>query len=389
MKRYIFILIFIVSYCLNPINCIAKNNEDTCTFDFYGNSILLSYDKSFYNTYDEKIGDKSFDIFCKKMQKTNYKNLIKQLNSFSKSFQLDDLGFYLLLSQFVESAYENYSDNYKTLFKWFILSKKGFSTYIAYNDKDLKIYGKFNIPLRGVKKIEVENESYFDLSFEQNKTSTKWYLYNNSSNKKAQRKLSIDFNKNPLFKNDTISKTYKFYYDKEYVINATINKSLIDYYNNMPQILLQKPYTYYKLSSYVELSLISDLKKIINNRNQNDAINIILSFVQSLKYQADTLQFGYERAFFPEETLYYDYSDCEDRALLFACLVKELLGVKSIFIEYALHANIALLIYPDKSNLKSITYKGQNYIICEPTMYGFKVGEIDKNRDFTNIIPLY
>lgn len=45
-------------------------------------------------------------------------------------------------------------------------------------------------------------------------------------------------------------------------------------------------------------------------------------------------RFGIERTLFAEEMYYYPYSDCEDRSILFARLVKDLLGLMVVLLYY-------------------------------------------------------
>lgn len=69
--------------------------------------------------------------------------------------------------------------------------------------------------------------------------------------------------------------------------------------------------------------------------------------------------------FSPEETLLEPYSDCEDRAILFSYMVHELLGLKTIYIEYPNHIMVGVDL-PDSQGTVT-EYQGERYVICEPT----------------------
>ena len=74
-----------------------------------------------------------------------------------------------------------------------------------------------------------------------------------------------------------------------------------------------------------------------------DAVNVLLRFVQTgFSYLTDSEQFGREKFMFPEETLSYPYSDCEDRSFLFAYLVSSLLGLDVIGLDYPGHVATAV-----------------------------------------------
>jgi hypothetical protein len=65
--------------------------------------------------------------------------------------------------------------------------------------------------------------------------------------------------------------------------------------------------------------------------SQKEAMERLLNWVQTaFVYEYDDKVWGDDRAFFPEETLYYPYCDCEDRSILLSRLVRDLLGLKAI-----------------------------------------------------------
>ena len=88
------------------------------------------------------------------------------------------------------------------------------------------------------------------------------------------------------------------------------------------------------VSDEVASSILPPLQDAIQGKTETDAANILLNFVQTaFLYQTDHEQFGYEKPFFVEETFYYPYCDCEDRAVLYAYLVKELLGLDIVLLN--------------------------------------------------------
>ena len=82
---------------------------------------------------------------------------------------------------------------------------------------------------------------------------------------------------------------------------------------------------------------------------------------------------GHDRAFFAEETLYYPYCDCEDRAILFTRLVRDLLGLKCILVYYPGHLASAVCL-KQQVNGDYILLDGDVYTICDPTYIGAPVG---------------
>ena len=100
----------------------------------------------------------------------------------------------------------------------------------------------------------------------------------------------------------------------------------------------------------------------------------LLNWVQTaFVYEYDDKVWGGDRAFFPEETLYYPYCDCEDRSILMSRLVRDLLGLKCILIYYPGHLAMAVN-FPENVNGDYILLQGKKYTITDPTYIGAPVG---------------
>jgi hypothetical protein len=119
--------------------------------------------------------------------------------------------------------------------------------------------------------------------------------------------------------------------------------------------------------------------------DEQRAVNFLLRFVQtSLKYKTDERQFGKENYLFPEETLHYPYSDCEDRAVLFAWLVQTLLGLDVVGLNFPGHVATAVK-FNGRVSGDAITYKGNRYIVSDPTYINASAGMT--MPDYKNIKP--
>lgn len=95
---------------------------------------------------------------------------------------------------------------------------------------------------------------------------------------------------------------------------------------------------------------------------------------QGFPYKTDEAQFGIERTLFAEEMYYYPYSDCEDRSILFARLVKDLLGLDVVLLYYPAHIAAAVCF---KGEVKGdyMQLGNKRYVICDATYIGAGVGE--------------
>jgi hypothetical protein len=119
---------------------------------------------------------------------------------------------------------------------------------------------------------------------------------------------------------------------------------------------------------------LKSIKPYIENKSEIDAVNFLLHFVQkATNYKSDKEQFGVEKPLFPEESLFYEFSDCEDRCILFSYLVSNLLGLKVVALDFPNHVATAVK-FNDNIKGDFIIYKGSKFVICDPTYFGADVG---------------
>ena len=156
---------------------------------------------------------------------------------------------------------------------------------------------------------------------------------------------------------------------------VTINKNLIDFYNDYPRNVQWGLYSAASLSSKAKSGLYPMLWQMIEGKNEVEAANILLHFVQTaFEYQTDDVQFGVERPLFADEMLYYPYCDCEDRSIFYSILVRDLLGLDVVLLNYPGHLATAVR-FADETKGDHIILSDKKYIICDPTYIGADVGE--------------
>ena len=90
-------------------------------------------------------------------------------------------------------------------------------------------------------------------------------------------------------------------------------------------------------------------------------------------YEYDDKVWGHDRAFFPEESLFYPYCDCEDRSILFTRLVRDLLGLKCILIYYPGHLASAVK-FTESVQGDYIQLNGNRFVVCDATYIGAPIG---------------
>ena len=149
-------------------------------------------------------------------------------------------------------------------------------------------------------------------------------------------------------------------------------------------------YSKASLSDLAKESLYPVLRKAIAGKTQAQAANILIDFVQTgFEYATDQQQFGYERPLYPDEALYYPFCDCEDRSILFACLVRELMGLDVVFLDYPEHLATAVH-FTENVNGDYLVLEGNRYIVCDPTYIGAEIGmSMPKMRKYNPLVVTF
>ena len=184
---------------------------------------------------------------------------------------------------------------------------------------------------------------------------------------------------------------------KDMNMNVQVNKNLLDFYNTYPTSEVNgnfmtrwAMYANTPMEQEIQKQLYPILKEKITGINEYEAVCKLLNWVQTaFIYEYDDKVWGHDRAFFAEETLFYPYCDCEDRAILFTRLVRDLLGLKCILIYYPGHLASAVC-FNQQVKGDYISLNGSKFVVCDPTYIGAPVGLTmpNMNNESANVIIL-
>lgn len=338
------------------------------SFAFYGNRILLSYDPAMLINIPSAINNNTISNFWNDLSNTNYNHLINQLGDQSRKMNLNDWGYYQLLRNTSIAIYSN-SDNGATLLTWFLMNRSGYKARAAYFNNQAMLM------LPSVHNIYEVNFQIFD--------GIRYYLLDGKTPQvytydkdfpDATRIMDMNIN-SPLNLGDAIAKrTVSFNHGgQEHTLTFDYCKNTVQFYNDYP---LSQIHVYFNsaVSPIAKESLAETLMPFISGKSELEAINLLLNFTQTaFDYKTDDQQFGREKFFFAEEVMHYPYSDCEDRSVLFSYLVRELLNLKVIGLEYHDHIATAVCFSKDPGGDYFI-FKDARYTICDPTFINAPVG---------------
>ena len=341
------------------------------TLDFYGLTLGFNADKEiarykFYPHTQAGIAE-----FFSLLASSNYGVTINTIQTYKKQLHLNDWAIYLLVERLAQELYSSRDE--ARIYQWFLLTKLGFDVKIALSGSDVYLLHYVDKIVYQSPRYKFDNRYYYILSAYDKKAIKKIYTYKEKY-PHATKALDFSLKELPKFPKEQVEKQRAFVYEGiDYTLRYTQNKNLLAFMKTYPQV----DYSIYfnatmDMRTYREIA--KQLKEYCDGKKMADAMNMVLRFVQkAFVYKRDDVQFGHEKVMFADETLFYDASDCEDRAVLYAQLVKRLFGVSVVGIKYSDHMATALYI-PMQG--ESVFYQHKRYVIADPTYVNANIGEV-------------
>ena len=330
---------------------------------FYLNNSLNR--KCSLNGLNENAIADAYEALCN----SDYKPLLADCAQIRKDLRLNDWGVFTLVRQ-VADTYCG-TANESIVMQQFLLNEMGYKARMARKatEDKMMLFVATDCSIYAHPYITLNGQNYYNLSG--NNEQCQFYMCQKDS-PKAKNSVGMQLKEAPLFPGTVVSSTHQA---KGSAARVTVDvpKALMDFYKDYPQC----DYSVYfnaPVNAAMENRILSSLAPLVQGRNEADAANILINFVQTaFQYQTDGQQFGYEKPFFVEELFYYPYSDCEDRAMLFSYLVRKLLGLDVVLLDYPEHIATAVRFNGNVSG-DYLMVNGQKYIVCDPTYIGASIG---------------
>lgn len=316
-----------------------------------------------------------------------HEELIPQFDNIVTELELNTYGYLLLIDSFVDKVFSEKSKEDKKLLKWYLLVKSGFDSIVTCSEAGFNIYCRFDedffylknvvLPEKKLRYYSIDMidnhvESYQVERFCDDETSTSSRMVITIPNKDIIKEV---------FAIDIISVKHTFdYQGTTFDLDIQLNKNALTFFRELP--LLRKITYYIAGSDVFRKSIHDNFDSLLNDKSFREQIDILLAFCQSFDYAEDADIFGKEKYFFPEQTLFYNKSDCDDRVILFALMLKELLNIKSAIAlktnERIDHLFIGIELDKEQVNLFNerdyFLHEGKVYLFCEPTGVNYKSG---------------
>lgn len=337
-------------------------------FNYFGDALTVRTDAVARPMHVSSSEESSIAAAWREASDGRYDLMLGDCLKLRKELELCDWGYYMLVRAVTKAHYGDDSSNDAKLLQAYLLTQSGYKLRLARSG------GKIFIMLPSqqtvyTRYVTIDSERFYFMDDDFKGGS----FYVSKAAFDGEQGFSLIITKHPkLSKRNETCNTYKarrFGTSVEYCPN----KNLVDFYNSYPHCDWQI-YANAKLSDEAKAAIYPTLRQAIAGKTEAQSANILIDFVQTaFDYKTDGEQFGGERSLFCEETFYYPFSDCEDRAILFTTLVRDLLGLKTALLYYPGHLASAVEFNENVSG-DYLTIEGKRYTVCDPTYIGASIG---------------
>lgn len=358
-----------------PLTIVPKPNleqeKNLSRFIFY-NTVCYIHDIPEKNIYLNNLTEHSISECWKLLSDNKYTVWINDCVRLKNELNLCDWA-YIKLTETISAHIFPESHDIQSIFSTFLLVQTGYDVKVCRIGQNLStlFHTKDKLFLR--KYYIINGKDYYPTQSTKQNDDIQTYQFDFSTKSIPIRMI---MNKYPLFSHGTTDK--QPYSSAKWKgvspFSISINLSVIQFYEEYP-LCEWNLYGQAAVSPEFNELILPIFRDLIVGKSQLEAANLLLDYVQhGFDYKTDNDQFGYEKPFFIEENFYYPFNDCEDRAILFARLISELLKTKVIYLHYPKHLATAVL-FSESVKGDAIIVDGHQYILCDPTFIGAPVGK--------------
>jgi hypothetical protein len=324
--------------------------------------------------------------FWKEFAALDSSPILKQLRHYQRKLALGDWGR-LILTHRLARAVSDPEDDIARLLTWGWLLKAGSDARVALHDGKVVLLYRCSHQIFQVPYFRLQGSRYYVFGQKEPSRITTYQ----GDYEGAQNALDLRGTGRFTAAGPHVERELEFSFrDRVYSVELSLPRARVRFLDTLPQLPLRL-YFEARTGRVVTESLAQQLQKAVSGMQQREAVNFLLRFAQkAFSYQKDSEQFGEENYLYPEETLFYPASDCEDRVILFATLMRRVLGIDLAILDYPGHVAAALDL-PQIGDEAGITVDGRDLIVADPTYINAELGMImpEFANERPDILPLW
>jgi hypothetical protein len=309
---------------------------------------------------------------------THTEDLAREMQAIRREKGLCDWLSYQLIRRVSERLAPKKKDYFTyTATKWHFLKALGYEPLLGLGGDRILLYVKtservYNLPVKSVEGREYVCLNFHDYGFDEGLTTLGMEFV--KAQNAAGRDFSFQIDRLPEFPASAyVARDLSFPYGRSLqTFQVRTNDLLRQFLSNYPVTDYGNQFSI-PLSPLTRSSLVEPLRKKLTGMSREKGLEYLLALTRhAFPFATDTEAFGREKRLSAEETLAYGNSDCEDRAALFFCLVREIYDLPMIVLSYPDHVTVAVGL--NGSHPRGILHEGVWYLPCEPTPQSKELG---------------
>jgi hypothetical protein len=326
--------------CVFALLCWGKGDAHAQSYievPFYSATLTLPVVPGMPLTIPEKLSTAFVQRAYSHFEACEYEPFLKKIGDYRRGMGLSDWHFFEIVARTSTRMFPSESACFAVLFQWFVMRKSGIDARVFFSESKIWLHAPAPDVEFGFYIIEQDGKRLVNLSAwrDHEKMEQVNAILPPVPPDGAAMDMSMQIQQLPhMVSNQTIDRLIEFTHSGETLrVSVRLNR---DY------LAMMDDYPYYSQSHYFQVGL------------SPEAESSLLPALEAL--MADMT---------PEQTLYHSYSDCEDRSALFFYLVRKLVQVPAIVLDFQTHVGVALAL-PGVPG-EYIEYAGRKFTYCEPT----------------------
>jgi len=281
----------------------------------------------------------------------------------------------VLVGRYARAVHPQHEDD-AALLSWFMLCRAGFDARVAYHDGGVLLLVRSAEDLFDTPYLALGGARYYAAPLDGKRRAIPANLYTFEGTCPGTVKpIDFRFRQGPRTAGRVVPRELATELGgRRYQVALDYDPDLVDLLATWPQLKID---SYFAASVPPELaaSWSRALRPLLEGRSESEAVDLLLALLQhGMPYQTDEQQFGREEYLFPVETLRYPAADCEDRAVLLAWLVRNVLGLDAVGLDFPGHVAVAVR-FGGAVPGDAVESAGGHYLVSDPTYIGAGVGQ--------------
>lgn len=347
--------------------------------DFYGNTFSFQefHEEDLFMEVNQK--EDVADFYYEMRHSRHINSLVDEIINHISVHDYNDYGAMLFTYRVSNEIFEY--RNHMVLFTWYALLQYGIDVKIGFSDRDIFLLVPWKTDLYNTYYFSGPERNHFIFSPDNEYAdgSTITLMTYTKQHPGKCRLPELYLKSKPDF--EVLDAETDIIYKNKH-IKIPLNRNLIKFYQDYPDCDLEIPF-----SAAMDYDMLRPMGFLVQEGNtQEEKLEKILEFVQyGFEYIRDDEQFGRENALFIEESMFLGNGDCEDRAIIFAHLVRYFLNLEVVGLNYPGHVSTAVRITENSDSDGYLEINGEKYFYCDPTYIGAGIGM--QQQKFKNIEP--